>query len=831
MSFDLRPGQVIDGLEVKRLLGRGGMGAVYLVHNPRVRADRALKVISAGDVSDSARRELEQRFANEAAAAASLAHENIVNVFDFKELTIGNERLVYLLMEYFPSVDLKAWLSQERPSLDRVLHVSRQIARALAKIHAAGLLHRDIKLGNILIGQDDHIKVADFGLAKNQLSDEDHLTRTGVSVGTKPYFAPEYLRAAQFGNPQHTQLSDLWAVGIVLYYLATHHHPFEAPQQDLIVVRILAGKYLPVDALRSDISDEFAAVIHDLLKDDPTQRTQTAKQLIAALDAVPAASDPNKAPFSQVGPPVARQPAERVKEAMPQAPSGSGTAPARLAAAPAVPVNTKESSSQRDDNGWSNLSELDAAFSRGLQSVDSQQAASRGGDLSGFEPLNMSAPPRERAKQPETAVARPQQKPPLVVELSLPPQGIDSQFQPPSERGSDASALAALDNVIRGDRQASSFGPTSKPSSSPSPSNPNPPPPVLESTASDEPSLLPLPTVQYSPPPAPKKENTKFLRSLVPAVAAAVIVFGGGALVMKAAGAAADRKKKPVAFVDPDEQRQKQSANEAIKDLEALNKKDSTLAPVVLRPAAPAPTLDTPPSPEPAAPPPPTHTSSASQRVAQARAAKPVEPAPAPAPVPAEDAWAARFGRRSLNTGAVAQGGAAQPVGAPQPAATAGTKIPVRIEAMVASSPPQPVIAITTAPVQLGARTLPAGTQIHGRTSGASGPRILMAFSFALVGGAQVPLKGQALGLDGRAGLPGAKNLGGGSDVVGGAVTGAARGVTNALADAAGNNVVGDAIRGGGNQASNKGERLNNEENIVTANKGSRFVIYIDDSK
>jgi hypothetical protein len=106
-----------------------------------------------------------------------------------------------------------------------------------------------------------------------------------------------------------------------------------------------------------------------------------------------------------------------------------------------------------------------------------------------------------------------------------------------------------------------------------------------------------------------------------------------------------------------------------------------------------------------------------------------------------------------------------------------------------------------------------------------------MAFSFALVGGAQVPLKGQALGLDGRAGLPGAKNLGGGSDVVGGAVTGAARGVTNALADAAGNNVVGDAIRGGGNQASNKGERLNNEENIVTANKGSRFVIYIDDSK
>ena len=308
MPFDLRPGQVIDGLEVKRLLGRGGMGAVYLVHNPRVRADRAMKVISAGEVSDSARRELELRFANEAAAAASLAHENIINVFDFKELAIGQERLLYLLMEYFPSVDLKAWLSQERPSLDRVLHVSRQIARAVARIHAAGLLHRDLKLANILIGEDDHIKVADFGLAKNAFSDEDHLTRTGVSVGTKPYFAPEYLREAQFGNPQHTQLSDLWAVGIVLYYLATHHHPFEAPQQDLIVVRILAGKYLPVDALRSDISDEFAAVIHGLLQDDPKKRTQSARDLVAALDAVTAASDPNKAPFSEVGPPVARQP-------------------------------------------------------------------------------------------------------------------------------------------------------------------------------------------------------------------------------------------------------------------------------------------------------------------------------------------------------------------------------------------------------------------------------------------------------------------------------------------------------------------------------------------
>jgi serine/threonine protein kinase len=189
---------------LERVLGTGGMGSVWLAHDARLGRPVAVKVISDALAVD---RQWLRRFEREARAAASVSHPHIVQFFDYG---VEEER-PYLVMEYVPGGSLADWLTTSRPH-DQGLDVealARGLLDALAHIHDAGIVHRDVKPGNILLGTDGRARLTDFGIA--QPEDATQLTQAGLVLGTLKYLAPEVSRGGAA-----TTASDLYAAGVVL---------------------------------------------------------------------------------------------------------------------------------------------------------------------------------------------------------------------------------------------------------------------------------------------------------------------------------------------------------------------------------------------------------------------------------------------------------------------------------------------------------------------------------------------------------------------------------------------------------------------------------------
>jgi hypothetical protein len=210
------------------------------------------------------------------------------------------------------------------------------------------------------------------------------------------------------------------------------------------------------------------------------------------------------------------------------------------------------------------------------------------------------------------------------------------------------------------------------------------------------------------------------------------------------------------------------------------------------------------------------------------RAPTPAKGTATPQPAP-HDPWRQRYGTRaSFN---VSAGPAPTTVDASKEAAAeavAGIRVPVRVNDAIASAPTGPIIAVVQTTTKFGGIELPRGAEIHGRITGAQGPRILVDFTFAIVGGKNVPLKGIALGSDGRAGVPGEKNFGGVSDVAAGAASGAVGAALTAAGGLVPNDIARGAIQGGTGAAVNKVSRIDNEEELVVADRGARFFVYIE---
>ena len=310
----------------------------------------------------------------------------------------------------------------------------------------------------------------------------------------------------------------------------------------------------------------------------------------------------------------------------------------------------------------------------------------------------------------------------------------------------------------------------------------------------------------------------KLALPLAAAGTVAAIMFGGW---QYAENAVAASKVGSAAFVDPETLRQERSAKAELDELQRA-KRDAP-APVAL-PVEPTPPAQ-PPLPPPEAQPPPPAPAVPTPRKRDAPAAV---VAAAPAPTGPTSAWDAIYGGRdSFNNPTAGAAAKAPPTTAATTAATAGIRVPVRLDGAIASSPSGPVIAVVTQETKVGGATLPVGTQVHGQTSGTSGPRILVTFNFAIVGGQNVPLRGIAMSPDNRAGIPGTRTLGGASDVAAGGAQGAVSGLMDAAASVAGDNPAGDALRGAANPTSGKAARLNNEEEIVTTKRGARFVVYV----
>jgi serine/threonine protein kinase/formylglycine-generating enzyme required for sulfatase activity len=261
--------RVLGDFRLLHELGRGGMGTVYEAWQRSLDRRVAVKVLAHGLASEPS---AIARFRREAASAGRLRHPNIVEVYGFG--SAGST--CYFAMQKIDGLPLHHCAERFRtPSAAIALGV--QIAGALAHAHAAGLVHRDVKPGNVLVRSDDHAVLTDFGLATDEALPQ--LTREGSFLGTLDYAAPEQVRGERV-----TAHADLWALGVILYELLTDTHPFRRPTQQGTLHAILSEEPRPIRA--KGIPSDLAAVVSRLLERSPARRYASADALLADLRAL-----------------------------------------------------------------------------------------------------------------------------------------------------------------------------------------------------------------------------------------------------------------------------------------------------------------------------------------------------------------------------------------------------------------------------------------------------------------------------------------------------------------------------------------------------------------
>ena len=262
--------------ELGAVLGHGGMATVRDATDLRLGRQVAVKVLRA-DLARQPR--ARRRFETEAQAAARLAHPNVVTVFDTGE----DDGVPFIVMERLPGRTFADELAAGTPALDRIHQVAREILAALTVAHAAGIIHRDIKPGNVLLTEDGRAKVSDFGIAKT-VDDLDQ-TQTTELLATPAYLAPERL-AGEPASPR----SDLYSVGVLLYEAVGGHRPFEGDTPLAVMRAIDGGHAEPLRTLRPDVPVELAAVVERAMARDPAARFGSAAEMAAALEPVPVAA-------------------------------------------------------------------------------------------------------------------------------------------------------------------------------------------------------------------------------------------------------------------------------------------------------------------------------------------------------------------------------------------------------------------------------------------------------------------------------------------------------------------------------------------------------------
>ena len=268
VSADPRIGSKLAGYRIERLLGRGGMSVVYLAEDLRLQRKVALKLLTPELAEDERFRE---RFLRESRLAASIDHPNVIPVYEAGEA----EGLLYIAMRYVEGTDLKKLLEQERglePA--RALALLDQVAKALDESHEHGLVHRDVKPGNILMGAHGHVYLSDFGLTK-QTGSESGITETGQFVGTADYVSPEQIERGSVDAR-----SDLYALGCVLYECLTGEAPYRS--QSLMHV-LWAHVHEPPprpSEHRPELPAEIDAVIAKGMAKSPDDRYGSCRQLV-----------------------------------------------------------------------------------------------------------------------------------------------------------------------------------------------------------------------------------------------------------------------------------------------------------------------------------------------------------------------------------------------------------------------------------------------------------------------------------------------------------------------------------------------------------------------
>jgi serine/threonine protein kinase len=280
----ISPGTIFGRYQIRSLIGVGGMGEVYLAHDPTLRRQVAIKLLPP---QWSADRDRLARFEQEAYAASSLNHPNILTIYE-----IGySDRYPYIASEFVEGESLRERLRRTGPlPIAELLEVAIQLASAVSAAHKAGIVHRDIKPENIILRSDGYVKLIDFGLAKligppSSLLDltagpkrTESTTVAGVVLGTVHYMSPEQVR----GLPVDAR-TDLWSLGVVLYEMATGQCPFEGSTSSDVLATILVREPPEPDFYRPELPAGLSGAIIRALRKDKEERYPSADAFLSDL--------------------------------------------------------------------------------------------------------------------------------------------------------------------------------------------------------------------------------------------------------------------------------------------------------------------------------------------------------------------------------------------------------------------------------------------------------------------------------------------------------------------------------------------------------------------
>jgi eukaryotic-like serine/threonine-protein kinase len=269
-------------------LGRGAMGVVYRAEDPLLNRTVAIKtIIMSADPEERA--EYEARFYQEAKAAGGLNHPNLITIHD-----IGREgEIAYMAMELLEGVELRDMMKRGRLPLPRALEIAAQVADGLAYAHERGVVHRDIKPGNIMIVRERHAKIMDFGIARMRISDIK--TQAGAILGSPKYMSPE-----QVTGQRADHRSDIFSLGVVLYELVAGEAPFSAPHVTQLMHQVATATPRPPSSVNPLAPAMLDLIVAKALEKEPDARYPNAAELGADLRALLA-----ELPEEQSSPPAA----------------------------------------------------------------------------------------------------------------------------------------------------------------------------------------------------------------------------------------------------------------------------------------------------------------------------------------------------------------------------------------------------------------------------------------------------------------------------------------------------------------------------------------------
>jgi eukaryotic-like serine/threonine-protein kinase len=277
-------GDVLGGrYRLVELLGQGGMATIYRATDAQLGREVAVKVLHPEYGRDPA---FVARFKQEAQSAASLSHPNIVGVYDFGTDADGP----YIVMELVDGEDVATLLARNGPLPPRqAARLAAEVAHALAAAHARGIVHRDVKPGNVLVSSDGRVKVTDFGIARAWA--DARLTLPGVTLGSVHYFSPE-----QALGEQATEASDIYSLGIVLYELLSGRRPWEGDSAAAVAMARISAPPPLVSAVRPNVPPVLEEIDRRALNPDPAARFASAAEMAAALEAFLDEGAPRTAP-------------------------------------------------------------------------------------------------------------------------------------------------------------------------------------------------------------------------------------------------------------------------------------------------------------------------------------------------------------------------------------------------------------------------------------------------------------------------------------------------------------------------------------------------------